>query len=296
MKEIIFRMIKPVLVVLCLAYSQSSFAQAAEPKIGICLSGGGALGFAHLGVLKALEENGIHPQIVTGTSMGAIIGVFYSAGYSPDSILVLAQKEKMYRLGKLLELTLLRKSTGISTHKKLRAILEKYIHTDSFDSLAKSLTVCVTNLDSARAEYIGSGNRLKDYVIASASIPGIFELTIIDSMRYVDGGVMNNLPAQAIRRNCDVIIGSDVEQYTMNPVVKKASDVFQLAIKLLVNNTTVEGKKACDYLIAVPLDGHLSAFSFNRYKDIFFAGYTTAQDYIRQHPDILRYAKKNGTP
>ena len=145
------------------------FSFARQPRVGITLSGGGALGYAHIGVLQALEEHGIHPDCISGSSMGAIIGTLYAAGYSPKEMLAIVQKDKLYRINKLLTLQSAFTTTGMSSHKSLHRILLQLIPHNSFDSLPRRLTVCVTNLDSGESEYISSGDSLAEYVVASAS-------------------------------------------------------------------------------------------------------------------------------
>jgi NTE family protein len=271
-------------------FSGTALLKAQEPKVGICLSGGGALGFAHLGVLQALEEKGFRFDIVAGTSMGAVVGSMYAAGYTPAQLMEITMKEKMYKKSKLLNLMPKRHKTGLSDHKALKNIILKYIPSDNFDSLKKRLFVCVTNLDSAKAEYVGHGPRLSDYVIASASIPGVFESVVIDSAHYVDGGVLNNVPAQPIRKLCDVIIGSDVDPYELRPEIRGLTDVLKNTVKLVVTHNASEGRLMCNFLITIRVDKKLNSFSFKKYREIYLNGYRTAIAYIEAHREMMQYA------
>ena len=143
-------------------------------KFGIAFSGGGARGIVHLGVLEALHKYGIHPEIISGTSMGALVGVFYAAGYEPRQILDLVKTSKTIKLFKW-QLP----SSGLIDLKKLRSVLEKNIGEDDFSALKKPFYCSVVNLNSGHSEIKSSG-KLFQWVLASASIPVIFEPQIID--------------------------------------------------------------------------------------------------------------------
>lgn len=263
-----------------------------EVKLGVVLSGGGALGFAHIGALQALEENGLYPQFVSGTSMGAVIGAFYAAGYTPQQILTMTQTEKMYKKSRLIKVIPHSAATGLSTHNALRYVLKKYIPQDNFDSLPKRFFCCATDLTNAKAVYFGHGARLSEYVVASASIPGVFDAVTIDSVSYVDGGVLNNIPAQPIRPLCDVVIGINVDTYDKKMKLKGPISVLNKTVKVVLANNAREGGELCDFLINIPHGKKISSFSYSRYKDIYFSGYNTVLQYIAEHPEILKYAVK----
>ena len=152
-----------------------------KQKIGLALSGGGALGFAHIGAIQALEEHGVKPDFISGSSMGAIIGAIYCAGYSPAKIMRIIQAEKLYKLDKLMSPNLNFKQKGLSSHATLRATLKELIPHDCFDSLEIPFAVCVTNITSGTYEYYYSGKGIVEYVVASASIPGVFDPIVIKS-------------------------------------------------------------------------------------------------------------------
>ena len=104
--------------------------------IGLCLSGGGALGLAHIGALKALEEKNIYPDYISGSSMGAIIGALYASGHSPSQMESIIEKEELFKPLKLINLHLFSKS-GLSSHNALRNILRRYIPQNDFSALKK---------------------------------------------------------------------------------------------------------------------------------------------------------------
>ena len=185
-------------------------------EFGLVLSGGGALGLAHIGAIKALEEAGIEPAWVAGSSMGAIIGVMYAAGYSADEIMQIVKDERLYKVGRLIRLQSALCNSGMSTHKTL---LHELIPHNSFDSLERRFMVCVTDVERGEPVYRYEGDNLAEYVAASASIPGLFEPVVIDSVRYVDGGVTDNLPAKSLR--------SIVNSQQSNPSVLRTAPLRQ---------------------------------------------------------------------
>lgn len=202
----------------------ATITATAQPRIGIALSGGGALGFAHIGVLQALEEHGIRPDCIAGTSMGSIIGVLYAAGYHPTQIIDIVRDNKFYQVKRLITLQSAISTLGMSTHDVLHKALLRLIPHDSFDSLRIPFAACVTNLDLVRPEYRDAGTHLADYVVASASIPGVFEAKKIGTTTYVDGGVLDNLPAVYLKnRGCRYIIGVDVLPVAENTQKKTPS-------------------------------------------------------------------------
>ncbi|MBP1639214.1 MAG: Patatin [Bacteroidetes bacterium] len=278
------------LLILLSSFVVASFAQ--QLRLGVTLSGGGALGFAHIGALQALEEYGLHPQFVSGTSMGAVVGSFYAAGYTPQQILVMTQQEKMYKKSKLIKVMPHSAATGLSTHNALRTVLKKYIPSDDFDSLPKRFFCCATDLTNGKAAYFGHGKRMSEYVVASASIPGVFDAVTIDSINYVDGGALNNIPAQPIRPLCDVVIGVNVDTYDQGMRLTGPISVLNKTVKVVLANNAKQGANMCDFLISIPHNKKISSFSFGRYKDIYMNGYITVKKYIEEHPEILKYADR----
>ena len=258
-----------------------------KQKIGLALSGGGALGFAHIGALQALEEHGVKPDFISGSSMGAIIGAIYCAGYSPAKIMRIIQAEKLYKLDKLMSPNLNFKQKGLSSHATLRATLKELIPHDCFDSLEIPFAVCVTNITSGTYEYYYSGKGIVEYVVASASIPGVFDPVVIKNTTYVDGGVLNNLPAEILhQKGCDYIIGVDVLPFL--PIEKKTIiDITLWSIRLMQHSNTQNGIKYCNWLIESNAIEKYNEFEFDKYKEIYQYGYKAMTEYIHSHPEMI---------
>lgn len=253
----------------------TAFAGYSQQKIGVVLSGGGALGYAHVGALQAIEEAGYKPQIVSGTSMGALIGVLYAAGYSPKQIMQFAQEEKFYDRRHILKRGS-RQSPGLYSMKKLNDVLLQKIPHNSFDSLQKHYCTCVMNMTEAKPEYICSGGQLVEYVLASASIPTVFDAQRIDGVQYTDGGMLNNFPAQPIRDSCDFLIGIDVLPLTHKQAVKSYESLL-FALRDVQHVNSLPGRKMCDILIEVHAIDTYNEFDFKRYRELYEIGYKAAK-------------------
>ena len=250
-------------------------SEISSKKVGLVLSGGGALGFAHIGAIKALEEYGIEPEYVAGTSMGAIIGVMYAAGYSADEIMQIVKEDRLYNVGRLITLQSALRNSGMSTHKTLLRELAELIPHNSFDSLERKFMVCVTNVETGEAVYRHEGGELKEYVAASAAIPGVFEPIMIDSVRYIDGGIVDNLPvSQLLTLNPQLfIIGVDVLPFVENYEAKSSIDMLLWMSRLFQSKNMDPNRAKCDWLIQSFALNEYHGFEFKRYKEIYQYGY-----------------------
>jgi len=200
-------------------------------RIGVVLSGGGARGFAHLGVLQALNDAGIFPDVISGTSAGALVGVLYADGYTPEEIMQIMNSSSMLHY---VRPTIPRE--GLLQISGIEGILKDYLKASRFEELAIPLYVTATDLNNGQATYFSKGELIKP-VIASASIPVLFKPVIIDDIYYVDGGVMDNLPVSPIKNKCSFIIGSSV-----NPTgyEKTVTSMVQIAERSFMLNMTKE--------------------------------------------------------
>jgi len=211
---------------------------------GIVLSGGGARGFAHLGVLQALNEAGVFPDVVSGTSAGALTGAFYCDGHSPKEILKLMKTDS--------RLSYMRPAMprdGLLQISGILKILETHLNARTFEDLKIPLFVAATDLNNGKAVYFSKGD-IFNPVIASASIPVLFKPVVINKIFYVDGGVMDNLPIHPIENKCRLCLGSFV-----NPIgyEEDTSGLIRIAVRtfmLSISKEVQEKAKKFDLLIA----------------------------------------------
>lgn len=254
-------------------------------KFGIALSGGGARGILHIGVLEALHQYGIHPEIVSGTSMGALVGVFYASGMEPLEILELVKTSKMHKMIKW-KLP----SSGILDMKKVQSILEENLPEDNFSALKKPFFCTVTNLSSGFMETKSSG-KLFQWVMASASIPVIFEPQIIDGSTYVDGGLFNNLPASCIRDQCQFLIGVHVNHNGFEENINGFKAIAERTFRLIFAKNVNESLRICDFVIDPPQTQQFNTFDFARADELFRIGYEETEKQILELVDSVDLKK-----
>lgn len=189
-------------------------------RTGLVLSGGAARGIAHLGVLEALSEKNIKVDIISGVSAGSIAGALYLDGYHPHEILEFFVNQKIY---KMMRISVPR--SGFFKIDGLKKILKANLKTKNIEDLEKPLIIATTNYLKAQVEYFTEGP-LVDIVLASSSIPVLFEAKKINNVTYIDGGIMDNLPVDPLLGKCKKIIGVHV-----NPIgeLNSPSNPWQVA-------------------------------------------------------------------
>jgi NTE family protein len=241
-------------------------------KTGIVLSGGGVRGFAHLGLLQVLEELNIQPYAISGVSAGAIVGALYAAGHSPQHIRDLLKKNAYFGWS-----SFLLNKDGLFSMKVLRRVLQTLIPDNSFENLNKKLYITATDFANNQAVTFSKG-KLIEAVIASASVPVIFEPVKIDDHILVDGGLLNNFPVEPLENNCDILIGCYVNNIPkgsgngkrigkMNMIEK----CFHMAIAPVVYSKVVK----LDLFLEPDLH-EFGMFDVNKADLIYEAGYNAA--------------------
>jgi NTE family protein len=236
-------------------------------KTGLVLSGGGARGICHLGVIKALEEFGVKFDYIAGTSAGSIVGALYSYGYSTDEILEAIKGINFFR-----SLKLAWDWTGLLSFDRLRELLLKFIPEDSFESLKIPLTLALTEIRKGKIEYVSQGELITP-VQASCSVPAVFKPVQYRGGVYVDGGILDNLPVKAIHDKCDFIIGSHCNFITNEFDVKNFRSVIERSLLMAINGNTMVSKSLCDVLIEPPDVGRYSGFDLAKATEMFEIGY-----------------------
>ena len=244
-------------------------------NIGLVLSGGGARGFAHLGLIQALNDSGIFPDIISGTSAGALAGVLYADGYTP--------KEILHMMNSGSRLDFMRPALpreGLLQMGGIIKILKSGLRAMTFEELKIPLYVAATDLNNGKAEYFSKGSLL-DPVIASASIPVLFQPVMINDVYYVDGGVLDNLPLKPIENKCRFLIGSFV-----NPVgyVEKCTGLINIAERtfmLSMSKEIVEKAKKFDLFVAPSELRNYKILDPERAEELFEVGYNATKEKLK---------------
>jgi NTE family protein len=174
-------------------------------KIGLALGGGAAKGFAHIGVIKMLEASGIHPDVVSGTSAGSVVGSLYAAGMDAFQL-----QEEAFALdeSKIRDVRLF--SGGLVQGQKLQDYINAAVEHRAIQELKLPFAAVATQLETGERAVFVRGNT-GQAVRASSSIPGVFEPVLIGDKHYVDGGVVSPVPVDAARQlGADVVIAVDI--------------------------------------------------------------------------------------
>jgi len=243
-------------------------------KIGIALSGGGIKGLCHAGVLKALEEQGIRPDILSGVSSGAVVGALYADGYSPDEIAKLFEDISFRRMTKLQI-----PDGGFFKIDAFQRFLSKNLRAKTFEELKIPLRVVATNLDKGSSIVFSSG-KLLEPVVASCSVPVLFSPKIIDGVRYVDGGVFKNFPVSTIRNQCEKVIGINASPMVADDYKPTIMNVAARSYHFMFKANIIHDKELCDLLIE-PIDmGNYETFGVDKGREIFELGYRTTKQLL----------------
>jgi len=253
-------------------------------KIGIALSGGGTRGVVHIGVLQALEEHGIFPSIISGTSAGSIVGAMYAHGYSPAEILSIASERSLIWM-----FSLRLPNKGFVRHTFLRKMLMRYIPENNFEELKKPLFVAIANLNTGKVEIKNSGP-LHDVIIASSSIPVLYEPIRIGEHLFADGGLLMNLPVSPIRDAAKYIIGVNLipRKVLTSDEVNTISGVAARTFNLAAINTIEPELKYCDMIIEPEAIYQYSRFNFTKIRQMYEIGYEEAQKHIPQIKEDIK--------
>jgi len=248
-------------------------------KVGLILSGGGARGAAHIGVLKAFEENGFSPTHISGTSIGAVVGALYANGVHWSEILHFLKTTSLFHTKRFAF-----NKPGFLDTEKFYDDLKVYFPKDNFDSLAKPLFVTATNVLTGNLKIFSKGQLIKP-VIASASFPGIFTPTEINGSYYIDGGILNNFPVEPLKKHCDKIIGVYINSLKRINIkdLNHSYNVVDRALKIRAATDSLRKFPECDIIISPEELGDFAVFGMSNIDAIFEMGYCTALKVIKEN-------------
>ncbi|NCC56905.1 MAG: patatin, partial [Synergistales bacterium] len=179
-----------------------------NPKIGIALGSGGARGMAHIGVLRALEEAGVKPELVAGTSIGALVGGIYSAGKINELTEIALGLDWKKAARYFMEVSFPR--SGLIEGARINEFLLEMVGDRSIEDLPRAFSAVATDIMSGREEVLAVGG-LVDAIRASISIPGIFTPAKVNDTFLVDGGLVNPVPVNVCRKmGAEFVIAVDI--------------------------------------------------------------------------------------
>ncbi len=252
--------------------------------LGIVLSGGGARGVAHVGVLEALREHGFEPDCASGTSSGAIAGALWAAGYDGPEMLRFFEERSPFRLSKLAV-----RKPGIIDTDKVVSDFRDYFPEDRFEALGKKLYVTATDLVQARMDVFESGPLIAP-LLASSAFPGVFTPTEIDGHYYSDGGILANFPIEPLLGRCRHILG--VNATPLRPITESdldsMLDVTQRALEVGMHFTARTKFAHCDVIVSPAELSRFGTFDARRVREIRDIGYRATIEKLPEIEQALR--------
>ena len=237
-------------------------------RVGLALSGGGARGIAHLGVLKAFDEMGIPISIISGVSSGAIAGVLYAAGYTPDQILKLIKELSIFKI--------VRPAFGKAGFMHLEEVEKLYIRhlgpDFRFEDLRLPVVVSATEMNEGVTAYFSSGELIKP-LLASSAVPILYHPIQFNGKLLNDGGLLNNMPVEPLHTNCDIKIAVHVNPINHQAQITTLRSMVERTLLLGINNNVKLRMHLCDLLIEPPELKYYRLTNFRKADELFRIGY-----------------------
>ena len=250
-----------------------------DTSVGFALSGGGAKGFSHIGVLMAFERCGIHPDIMSGVSAGSIASVLYAAGLKPSDIIRCFTEASKF--GDFTEWSIPKE--GFLKLDRFGRLLEEWLPVKNLEDLKIPTVVCATDFDQGKSVGWTKGE-IVPRVLASCSIPVIFKPKVINGVHYVDGGVLHNLPAWAIRPYCKTLYGCNCSPLRKAPEgPRTVIDIAYRTFHLMGKANTSQDMRLCDHLIQVHDLSNVSIFELSSLQKCVMAGYEAAMKVLEKN-------------
>ena len=253
------------------------------PRVALVLGGGAARGFAHVGVLRVLEDERIPVELVVGTSVGSLVGALYADGYNARELEALSRTLERddffdFSLGPAFF------GTGLAKGERLEGWMRDHLRARSIEQLAIPYAAVATDLDDGSAVVLDRGDVARA-VRASSAIPGVFEPVSIDGKLLVDGGIVANLPVKIARRlGADIVIAVDVSEVSGRAHPANFVEVVMRTVTILNHQGVEEMARDADVLLS-PAVGDVSLLDFDAKDRAFAAGIAAAREKL---PEIRK--------
>lgn len=245
------------------------------------LSGGGARGYAHLGVLKAFSEQDIYPEAISATSAGSIAAAFICDGYSTDEV---REIFRMHKLG--LSMHWRNWRAGFLSLKKVAEVLKQTLRHQTFEELDTPLYVTATDFLTGNQRIFSEGP-LIPAILAASSVPLLFPPVEINGVQYVDGGLSGNLPIEPLLAEYRDIIGVHVNPLTpYNPAEGFLANV-ERTLHLAIREPVLKNKLLCSYFIEPEDLGKFGMFDFKHLEAIYTSGLEYTRRQLQEQPVML---------
>ncbi len=259
-----------------------------KKKLGFALGAGGSRGVAHIGFLKAMEEEGIVPDFISGTSMGSVVGSCYASGMTPDQMKDAVIKLK---LSDIFDLSLNPVGSGaLLRSQKLQKKLKQFLGNKTFNDLKIPFKCVATDLLSGKATILGGDKSVVTCVAASSTIPSVFKPIQMDDMLLVDGGVTCRVPIRTVREmGADVVVGIDVlgkvrpndRKFNMVSLLFRMFDICDCEL------VKYKIQKQNPDLFIEPDLGNMVQFKFKEIPWAIERGYETGKEYAPKIKELI---------
>ncbi|TFW17992.1 patatin-like phospholipase family protein [Duganella callida] len=260
-------------------------------KIGLALGGGAARGFAHIGVIKALEAQGIYPDIVVGTSAGSVVGALYASGNTGFQLQKLAMEMDEASISDW-ALPLFRKSTGVLKGEALQAYVNKAVNNQPMEKLKIPFGAVATDLKDGKPILFQRGNTGMA-VRASSAVPGVFQPVTISGHTYVDGGLVAPVPVRFARdMGADFVIAVNISTQADVQATVSSLDVIMQTFSIMGQRINDYELKDADIVITPPL-GKMASNDFNGRNQAVLAGEQAAAQVMAQIKQKLEAKRRS---
>jgi NTE family protein len=246
--------------------------QIGSKTVGLVLSGGGVRGMAHIGVIKAMQEFGVEATVVSGSSVGALVGALYSSDKSVVDMLKFFKETPLFKYNYFAVA-----KPGLINTERFISAFQQYFPEDSFEALKKDLHVVATNLEQGEEVFINKGELIRP-LLASAALPPVFSPIEYNGALHADGGIMNNFPSEPILSRVEYVIGSNVS--LVSKLEKKhLNNSFQLTGRvtgLMIYAINREKINNCNLIIEPQELEHIGILDRRGIEKAYAIGYETA--------------------
>ncbi len=259
-------------------------------KIGLALGGGAARGFAHIGVIKALEAQGIYPDIVVGTSAGSVVGALYAAGNTGFQLQKLAMEMDEASISDW-AVPLFRKNTGVLKGEALQSYVNKAVNNLPMEKLKIPFGAVATDLKDGKPILFQRGNTGMA-VRASSAVPGVFQPVTINGHTYVDGGLVAPVPVRFARdMGADFVIAVNISTQADVQATVSSLDVIMQTFSIMGQRINDYELRDADIVITPPL-GKMASNDFNGRNQAVLAGEQAAAQVMAQIKQKLEAKRK----
>lgn len=250
-----------------------SKSNGAKPTVALCLGGGGARGFAHIGAIRAFEESGIEFDLCVGTSVGSILGALYCAGVSWGD---------MMRVGEALDMKEVHNGVIFTPNdpSKIGRIVANVIGDADIENLPKKFAAVAVDLIEGKQVVLDKG-KVSTVCSASCCVPLFFRPVVYDGKHLVDGGLLNNIPSDVCKMlGADKVVTVDINSTRGGGTSELGViDVLKATFSIMSANSSLMGIRHSDVLVAVDTSPYRST-SKNGYEDMIALGYEAAKAQI----------------